>query len=448
MVTVWIIFLCVIGALVFERLTVGAVTRHPKGREWVRSHKVFHPNSISLIRIPMGAVSVAFWWAGWEILAILWFSAWMITDLTDGTIARNCDLATETGKWLDPLSDKCMYFPPLIYFAARGVLPEMWVGVLVVTDSIGQLSRLFTHKKAANYFGKAKTALITTLLSLIALNQMQQLWFMSPRFIGLLTVSCGLLAFLSFYCKVVPDVWYANSLTLANFLCGLAAAWNIQSNHPLRAFILVFVGQFFDLFDGRMARKFGSTRHGPVFDDIADGTTFGLVIAFLIFHELAASLSAFQGAVLAAVYVLCVCYRLYRFLNPPSPLPRGIFRGMPSPAGAMLAGASILLFSDRLPLLAAGLVLVTSGLMVCSIRYRHFGQRIWPGLPNTMKLLVLILLLIFVSMSFADKNYAGSFMLFCFTVAATYAIYGIDYRRTPEDPEEKDDRAEEPVGTP
>ena len=114
----------------------------------------------------------------------------------------------------------------------------------------------------------------------------------------------------------------------------------------------------------------------------------------------------------------------------------------------MLAGASILLFSDRLPLLAAGLVLVTSGLMVCSIRYRHFGQRIWPGLPNTMKLLVLILLLIFVSMSFADKNYAGSFMLFCFTVAATYAIYGIDYRRTPEDPEEKDDRAEEPVGTP
>jgi len=359
----------------------------------------------------------------------------MITDLTDGTIARNCDLATETGKWLDPLSDKCMYFPPLIYFAARGLLPEVLVGVLVVTDSVGQLSRLFTQKQAANYFGKAKTALITTLLSLVALDQLHHLWFMSPRFVGMLTFSCGLLAFLSFYCKVIPDVWYANSLTLANFICGLAAAWNIHCDHALRAFILVFVGQFFDLFDGRMARKFGSTRHGAVFDDIADGTSFGLAIAFLIYHELATPLSAFRAAILGTVYFACVLYRLYRFLNPPAPLPRGIFRGMPSPAGAMLVGASVLLFSERAPLLAAGLVVVTFALMVCSVRYRHFGQRIWPGLPKTMKLLVLILLLIFVSMSFADRNYAGSFILFSFTMAASYALCGIDYRRTPVDSE-------------
>ncbi|NQU08040.1 MAG: CDP-alcohol phosphatidyltransferase family protein, partial [Candidatus Abyssubacteria bacterium] len=404
MVTVWIISLAVVAALGVERVVVGAVTRSPRGREWVRSHVIFHPNTICLIRIPMGVVSVAFWWAGWQIPAILWFSAWMITDLTDGTIARNCDLGTETGKWLDPFSDKCMYFPPLIYFAARGVLPAAWVGALIVTDSVGQLSRLFIQKKAANHFGKAKTALITTLLSLIALDQIHHLWFMSPRFVGMLTVSCGLLAFLSFYCKVIPDAWYANSLTLANFLCGLAAAWHIQRDQALRAFILVFVGQFFDLFDGRMARKFGSTRHGAVFDDIADGTSFGLVIAYLIFHELVAPLSASQAAALATVYFACVLYRLYRFLNPPAPVPRGIFIGMPSPAGAMHAGASILLFSERIPLLAAGLVVVTSALMVCSVRYRHFGQRIWPGLPKTMKLLVLILFLIFVSMSFADKN--------------------------------------------
>ncbi|MBP5638611.1 MAG: hypothetical protein J6X55_03975 [Victivallales bacterium] len=35
----------------------------------------------------------------------------MIIDMTDGTIALNCDLVTETGKCLDPLSDEFTNFP-------------------------------------------------------------------------------------------------------------------------------------------------------------------------------------------------------------------------------------------------------------------------------------------------------------------------------------------------
>jgi len=363
------------------------------------------------------------WLAGLQKAAILWFSCWMIVDLSDSTIARNCDLETEGSKWLDPLSDKCMYFPALILLGSVGVMPRLWVVALLITDSVGQFSRLFIAKKGSNYFGKVKVALVAVLLALVALDQVQPLWFVSETLVRLLTISCVLLAALSFYCKVIPDLWYANSLTLANFLCGLAAIWNISHGHSLRGFILIFVGQFFDLFDGRLARKFGSTRHGAVFDDIADGTSFGLAIGALIVHELGSGTGVL---ILGAFYVVCVVWRLYRFLLSSTDLPPGIFQGMPSPAGAMLAGSSALLFAEHLPALAAVLVFLSAVLMISSIRYRHLGHRIWPGLPSTIKVLAFALLLIFVNMSIADKDYTGSFALFCFTLGCLYGIYGVD----------------------
>ena len=424
---VWAILFTVVAVLLLERLTITLLLRSPKRQRWIRAHPLFHPNTISLIRIPMGVVSVLLWLAGMKVAAILWFSVWMLTDLTDGTIARSCDLTTERGKWLDPLSDKCMYFPTLILLAVLHVLPAFWVVLLLITDTVGQSSRLFTKKKAANYFGKAKTALITVLLALAGLQQIHELWFMSRNFVDLLTISSVILAFLSFYCKLIPDAWYANSLTLANFTCGLVAIWYIARGHPLRGFILIFMGQFFDLFDGRLAKIFGSTRHGPVFDDFADGTSFGLAIGFLILHELRMDSVPLLGHGLATLYFACVVFRLYRFLHPAVPLPKGIFSGLPSPAGAMLAGSAVLLFGENLPAIAALTVLGTSALMVSTIRYRHFGYRIWPGLPNSIKLMSFVVLLVFVNITIADKDYKGSFTIFCFAMASIYVLYGTEH---------------------
>ena len=419
----WTIALTILAILLVERTVMLAATRTAGGIRWIRARPCLHPDRIALVRMPMGLVSVLFWIAGWQKAAILWFSFWMIADLSDSTIAKNCDHQTESSEWLDPLSDKCMYFPALILLGCVGVIPRSWAVVFLVTDSIGQFSRLFLAKKGSNYFGKVKVALVAVLLALVALDQLQSLWFVSETFVRLLTISCVLLAVLSFYCKIIPDLWYANSLTMAHFICGLAAIWNINHDHSLRGFILIFVGQFFDLFDGRLARKFGSTRHGAVFDDIADGTSFGLAIGFLIVRELG---SGTPVLVLAGLYVACVVFRLYRFLLTNDELPRGIFQGMPSPGGAMLAGSSVLLFARALPALATGLVLLSSLLMVSNVRYRHLGHRIWPGLPSSIKLLSFTLLLVFVNMSIADKDYAGSFTLFCFTLACLYTIYGMD----------------------
>ncbi len=430
MLTTWLIAAAIFAILLTERVLVTTLTRSPRGRAWVRRTPLLHPNGISLLRMPMGLVGVCMAHLGWWEAGTLFFAFWMISDITDGTIARNCDLETEKGKWLDPLSDKFMYFPALAYCAVatnvRVPLPWGWVTAFLLLDALGQASRLVIKKQAANYFGKAKTAFVTIVLTCTALDQVQPLWFMSEHFVYAVTVSCTLLAFLSVYCRVIPDAWYANSLTLANFLCGIAALWNVSTGHPLRAFVLVFLGQFFDLFDGRMARLYGSTRFGPIFDDIADGTSFGLAIGYLILAQLQPGTPVLVAVVAGAGYLVCVVYRLYRFLRPATAMAPGIFQGMPSPAGAMLAGSSVLLFGERLPWLAVCLVLASSLLMISSLRYRHFAQRLWPALPRMGKLLVCILFLIFVDVALSHKNYSLFFSLFCFALGLVYAVYGLD----------------------
>ncbi len=430
MVELWIIVFVVLAMLLVERLAVAWTTKGPRGREWIRRFRPLHPNSISVIRMPMGLIAVWLATMGWWTAAIYWFSFWMITDLTDGTIARKCDLVTESGKWLDPLSDKCMYFPALIFFSMPGVLrtplPVAWIIALLVIDVIGQASRLFIQKKAANSFGKGKTALITILLTLIGLDQVQSLWFVSEHFLYMMTVSCTLLAFMSFYCKVIPDLWYANSLTLANFVCGLAAIVTIHGGRPLAGFVLVFVGQFFDLFDGRMARKFGSTRHGAFFDDIADGTSFGLATGYLIFRQLGPTIPLPVRLAITLLYIGCIMYRLYRFMHPTTTLPPGIFQGIPSPEGAMLGGSAALLFGPIFPWLAAAIAIIGSLLMVSTVHYKHFAHHIWPTFPRTMKLLFCILCLVFVSVAISNKVYALSFAGYCFALAFLYLIFGFD----------------------
>jgi len=426
------ILIAVAFMLGFERVSIGLMTRSKGGRQWIVRHRFMHPNSISLIRIPMGLVSVLLLWLEMPSTAILWFAFWMITDLTDGTIARCCDLTTETGKWLDPFSDKCMYFPVLLYFAIAPVpkgLPLLWVLALIVIDSVGQASRLFSAKKAANYFGKAKTALITILLSVLGLDIIGEVPFLGEYLLQLLTATCTILAFLSLYCKVIPDNWYANSMTLANFICGLASICRVHAGEPVQALILIFAGQMFDLFDGRLARRFGSTRRGPMYDDIADGTSFGFALGYLIYWLLAEhGLPDPLASGVAALYVFAVIYRLYRFLHPTREMPPGIFQGMPAPAGAMLAGSSVLLCSEVSPWWSAVLVVLTALLLVSSIPYRHFGQHMWPSLPRTLKLLFGLLLLIFVNLAIANREYAILFRRYCFMMASLYAISGIDYR--------------------
>ncbi|MBQ7176220.1 MAG: CDP-alcohol phosphatidyltransferase family protein, partial [Victivallales bacterium] len=207
--------------------------------------------------------------------------------------------------------------------------------------------------------------------------------------------------------------------------------WQALLSHYVLCMVLVFVGQFFDLFDGRLARKYGSTKRGPLFDDIADATSFGLAIGTMIFKCMVKNTAfpVWLAALLALFYVVCLIYRLYRFLKPTEKLPRGIFQGTPSPAGAMLAGSSILaalaVGQQWAMYLAAALVLISACLMVSNVHYCHFGQVILPQIPRGVKLLIAILVIILTVMAIAMKYYRPAFVWTCFCGSIVYMLCGM-----------------------
>lgn len=268
METAWPVLLIFLA----ERALVAVFLRTEEQCAKVRGLRWLHPNAISQYRYPMGFLSVALFHYGYPRLAVWFFAFWMITDLTDGEIARRCGLSTSEGESIDPLSDKLMYGPALLYMAWKGQESGLgeyawWgVGLFLTIDILGQSLRFFIQRKAANLFGKAKTFLVVVLLVAAAIELIHG----SPgaplphaRMIPMLMWFCTAMAFCSVAFKIIPNYWYANILSILNLVCGLAGIVVILLGKPtIYAFGLVFLGQFLDLFDGRAAERWGSTPRG------------------------------------------------------------------------------------------------------------------------------------------------------------------------------------------
>jgi CDP-diacylglycerol--serine O-phosphatidyltransferase len=387
-----------------ERFAVYWFLRKPEQIAWVRAHSWLHPNAISRARYPMGVISVILLHMGFPRTCFLFFTFWMITDITDGDIARKCDLHTEEGETIDPLSDKLMYIPLMVYLAWSGWFNPLLVGLFLVFDIVGQASRYFLPIKAANLFGKAKTFLVVVLLIVLGLE-----WIYGPlpllgRSIQPLLGMCAFLAFCSTAFKLIPNYWYANILSIMNLVCGLAGCWVILTGKPpVYALGLVFMGQFLDLFDGRAAERWGSTPRGEVFDDVADGTSFGLTVGLIVATSFA---NIWIGAAIGVFYLAAVVYRLVRFVleKRKAGIAGGVtaFSGMPSPGGALLAGTTCVL----MPGLVSGLIVIaTSLLMVSRVPYAHFGRTVLPKIPKVVRVLFLGIFLFLLALGVRRDHY-------------------------------------------
>ena len=406
-----------------------------------------HPNSISRMRYPMGLLSVVLYAFVSEELAIFWFSAWMISDITDGSIARHLELVTEKGRTVDPLSDKLLYFPPLFYAVYLGFLDVALVGVLFAVDVIGQASRIFARETAANLFGKTKTFIAVMTLGVpflydayfADLAPTDPDWETWARNVSnlLLAIACVLSVF-SFFFRIIPNYWYANILSILNLLCGLAGMGIavIGGQEYLKySFGLVFLGQFLDLFDGRAAERWGSPPWGELLDDLADGTNFGGTVAFIVFFSFQSFLI---GLSLALTHLACTVYRLMRFLNDKkfAGVKTGVdvFNGLPSPGGAFFTGASVILLnyqSDLDPEIAFYLkiatVLTGSLLMISRIPYIHVGRVLLPQIPKFSRVVLYAGVLMLVVMTFQTRSVVYLFT-FLFAGAALYVIFGIRFK--------------------
>lgn len=133
----------------------------------------------------------------------------------------------------------------------------------------------------------------------------------------------------------------ANLFTMVNITCGLLATYFITQNEFIPAIILAWIGGAFDIFDGKIARKYGlSNEFGIQLDSFADFLSFVLVPTFLIFQAIYSTL---EGATLVAAaigsvyYVISGLRRLIQFnINADAGEVAKYFTGVPTPLGAIL----------------------------------------------------------------------------------------------------------------
>jgi CDP-diacylglycerol--serine O-phosphatidyltransferase len=134
----------------------------------------------------------------------------------------------------------------------------------------------------------------------------------------------------------------ANLFTFVNITAGLMATYFITQHNFVLAIILAWIGGAFDIFDGKIARKYNlSNEFGVQLDSFADFLSFVLVPVFLIFEAVyTTSLSGFSliiAAVVSIYYVISGLRRLIHFnLNTDAGEVDKYFTGVPTPLGAIL----------------------------------------------------------------------------------------------------------------
>ncbi|WP_298894532.1 CDP-alcohol phosphatidyltransferase family protein [uncultured Psychroserpens sp.] len=146
-----------------------------------------------------------------------------------------------------------------------------------------------------------------------------------------------------------------NFITLLNLLCGSIAVIFAVHNNFIAASAFVFLGIFFDFFDGLAARKLNvQSALGVQLDSLADMVTSGLVPGIVMYKLIAMSVDApevvtqkewntnfnFNDLHIAPIALIGLCitlasaYRLAKFNIDEDQ--QSYFKGLPTPANTLL----------------------------------------------------------------------------------------------------------------
>ena len=181
---------------------------------------------------------------------------------------------------------------------------------------------------------------------------------------------------------------------------GLLAVFFAYQGSVREASLFLIGAALFDKLDGAVARRLGLTEPFPdqgrqpvinlggLLDDISDAVSFCIAPAWIFYIVLAGFPDpVIQGLPLgwvAWLYALLGICRLIYFTLDKNPIP-GFFKGMPTPAAAMLVMAPMIVFAQAvadasewtrfLGILSFGLTILTGVLMnIYPIRYLHLGR--------------------------------------------------------------------------
>ncbi len=193
---------------------------------------------------------------------------------------------------------------------------------------------------------------------------------------------------------------FPNALTVMNAIMGILAVFFAYQGKMLESYLLLLGAAVFDKLDGAMARKLGLTEplpemenrrtvsFGALLDDIADGISFCIAPGWIFYITISthpdAYVQALPAGVVALVYTIAGFVRLCYFTLDKNPIP-GIFKGMPTPAAALLVIAPLVVLGQaevegaqwarQVAVFATGLMVFASILMnAYPLKYIHMGR--------------------------------------------------------------------------
>jgi CDP-diacylglycerol--serine O-phosphatidyltransferase len=148
--------------------------------------------------------------------------------------------------------------------------------------------------------------------------------------------------------KQSPRIVVPSFFTLMNLFSGfLSIIMVAEGKLEIGAWLIVVAG-LFDALDGFMARLANATSEfGIELDSISDIVSFGVAPGFLI-YTFALSELALLGMILSALPPLCGAVRLARFNVEAKMGETVFFKGLPTPAQAVMLIAFFLTFRNRL----------------------------------------------------------------------------------------------------
>jgi CDP-diacylglycerol--glycerol-3-phosphate 3-phosphatidyltransferase len=160
------------------------------------------PNRLTVLRVFLVPVFVVFvlyaqipYHTVWALLVFLGAS---LTDHYDGKIARQKNLITNFGKFLDPLADKLLVISALVCFVSLG-LADVWCVLIIIARELLVTSiRLLAVEGgtviAANNWGKAKTvSQMAAILYILACRGTQEVLHFTGSIPGLMAAGNVLL---------------------------------------------------------------------------------------------------------------------------------------------------------------------------------------------------------------------------------------------------------------
>ena len=334
-----------------------------------------HPNRLSALKlslaIPLSIVLLRDGFGGTArtVLIALLFGAYAMLDYVDGVVAREHKLHTVFGRVFDRVAEI-----PLLFALAWLTMMQLPVVPLLLKLGL-DVFLLLLHARGVGGILHNRLRTTTSYISLVALLLLSQGW--APRLVTrefvtvLLWINTGIsLTLVLRRLHILSRSRIADALSLSNGACGVMAMIFADKGQLDVSLLLLTLGAALDGMDGAAARRWGGSKYGVYMDDVADGVSYGMAPGFALY----ATNRGFEGALVGGLFALFVITRLTFFTLNKSSSDPGYFRGVPSPAGGLVAMSSVALFHTQ-PLVVGFLVGIACALMVAfDVQHRHLGH--------------------------------------------------------------------------